>query len=134
MGRTPVVNELGPGGGVGTMVRSESDCEVPGLPGGVRGSMEGRAGARSAIDVDTARWISAWRFADMTAAFGTLGGGGGGVGRLGGRSIRSVVGAEAVDQLVFRAFGGKAGALTSVAEVAHRHAAKGRSSRLFGGS
>ena len=36
MGRTPVVKELGPGGGVGTMVRSESDCEVPGLPGGVR--------------------------------------------------------------------------------------------------
>ena len=35
MGRTPVVKELGPGGGVGTMVRSESDCEARGLPGGV---------------------------------------------------------------------------------------------------
>ena len=77
MGRTPVVKELGPGGGVGTMVRSESDCEVPGLPGGVRGSMERRAGARSAIAVDTARWISAWRFADMTVALVTLGGSGG---------------------------------------------------------
>ena len=77
MGRTPVVKELSPGGGVGTMVRSESDCEVPGLPGGVRGSMERRAGARSAIAVDTARWISAWRFADMTAALVTLGGSGG---------------------------------------------------------
>ena len=42
--------------------------------------------------------------------------------------------AEAVDQLVFRALRGKAGASTSVAEVAHRHAAKGRSSRLVGGS
>ena len=115
MGRTPVVKELGPGGGVGTMVRSESDCEVPGLPGGVRGSMERRAGARSAIAVDTARWISAWRFADMTAVLVTLGG------REvhGGRSIRSVVGAEAVDQLDFRAFRGKAGASTSVAVIAH---------------
>ena len=74
MGRTPVVKELGPGGGVGTIARSESDCEIPGLPGGVRGSMERRAGARSAIAVDTARWISAWRFADMTAALVTLGG------------------------------------------------------------
>ena len=36
MGRTPVVKELGPGGGVETMERS---CEVPGLPGGVWGSI-----------------------------------------------------------------------------------------------
>ena len=77
MGRTPVVKELGPGGGVGTMVRSESDCEVPGLPGGVRGSMGRRAGARSAIAVDTARWISAWSCAERTAAPVTLGGSGG---------------------------------------------------------
>ena len=53
---------------------ARSDCEIPGLPGGVRGSMGQRAGARSAIAVDTARWISAWRFADMTAAPVTLGG------------------------------------------------------------
>ena len=40
MGRTPVVKELGPGGGAVTMVTSESDCEVPGLPGGVWGLMK----------------------------------------------------------------------------------------------
>ena len=40
----------------------------------------------------------------MTAAPVTLGGGGGGVGRVGGQANHSVAGAETVDQLVFRAF------------------------------
>ena len=47
-----------------------------------------------------------------------------------------MVGAEAGDQLamVLSAFRGKARASTSVAEVVHRHAAKGRSSRWVGSS
>ena len=45
-----------------------------------------------------------------------------------------MVGAEAVDQLVFSAFLDKASASTSVAEVVHGHFAKGRSSQLVEGS
>ena len=48
----------------------------------------------------------------MTAAPVTLGGSGGGGGG-GGQGIHSVVGAEAVDQLVIGAFHGKASASTS---------------------